>query len=116
MAMIESKLDASKKRLHLLVEEDVTSTHVMDLKAAFHKIIESSAEADWSALYLDLRNCRLIDSKGLNWLFAENLRLKEMEKTFVVRISSPAIHRVMQFAGFDKQVVLKFRRRKQYRD
>lgn len=113
--MIKGKLDGRKRRLHVEVNEEVTSSYVSNLRAGLLKIIEEHPETEWDALYLDLRNCRMIDSMGVNWLFAESQRLKQMKKKFVVRISSPAIHRVMQFAGLDQMVTLKYRRRKQTR-
>ena len=67
------------------------------------------------SLYLDMRVSRMIDSMGVNWLFAENVRLKDHGKQLVVRISSPAINRVIVFSGLDKLVTLKYRRRKQTR-
>ena len=115
MDMMISKLDAAKKRLHIEVTEDVTSTNVGEMRKAFLAIIEGADSASWKALYLDLRSIRMIDSMGVNWLYAENVRLKEAGKELVLRISSPAIYRVMEFAGLDKVVTLKYRRRKQTR-
>jgi len=115
MGMMISKLDASKRRLHIEVLEDVTSSTASEMRKAFMAIIEETDGEAWKALYLDLRSIRLIDSMGVNWLYAENVRLKEMGKELVIRISSPAICRVMEFAGLDKVVTLKYRRRKQTR-
>ncbi len=113
--IIKGIVDERKGRLLVEVSEDVISTHVSDLRKGLIEILDSVSTKTWNALYLDLRNARMVDSMGINWLFAESVRLKEMEKTFVIRISSPAIHRVMEFAGLDKLVTLKFRRRKQTR-
>lgn len=115
MGMMTSKLDPVKKRLHIEVAEDVTSTNVGEMRKAFVATIEEADSAAWKSLFLDLRSIRLIDSMGVNWLYAENVRLREAGKELVLRISSPAIHRVMQFAGLDKVVTLKYRRRKQTR-
>jgi anti-anti-sigma factor len=112
---IEGVVDDRKGRLLVEITEDIISTHVSDLRRGLMEIIEDADEKSWKALYLDMRNARMVDSMGVNWLFAESVRLKEMNKTFVIRISSPAINRVMQFAGLDKLVTLKFRRRKQTR-
>ena len=112
---ITGVVDERKGRLLVEVSDDVTSTHVSDLRKGLMEILDKASGQPWKALYLDMRNARMVDSMGMNWLFAESVRLKEMDKSFVVRISSPAIHRVMQFAGLDKLVTLKFRRRKQTR-
>jgi anti-anti-sigma factor len=112
---VSSKLDAGKRRLLVEIREDITSTHIAELRDSFHHLIESSELDKWTHLYLDLRSCRVVDSMGINWIFAESLRLKKMEKVFVIRISSPAIFRVMEFAGLDRLVTIKYRRRKQTR-
>jgi anti-anti-sigma factor len=112
---IKGVVDERKGRLLVDVSEDVISTHVSELRKGLMGILDEANTQSWKALYLDLRNARMVDSMGMNWLFAESVRLKELNKTFVIRISSPAIHRVMQFAGLDKVVTLKFRRRKQTR-
>ena len=78
-------------------------------------ILQQFRESNWDALYLDMRNARMVDSMGMNWLFAETARMKDEKRKTVIRISSPAINRVMQFSGMDKLVTLKFRRRKQTR-
>lgn len=113
--IITAKVDERKGRLLVDISEDVTSTQVSELRKGLMEILESNSTTSWKALYLDIRNARMVDSMGVNWLFAESVRLKEMGKTFVIRISSPAIHRVMQFAGLDKLVTLKYRRRRQTR-
>lgn len=114
-SIITGVVDQRKGRLLVDVSEDIISTHVSELRKGLMEILESSGSTSWKALYLDIRNARMVDSMGMNWLFAESVRLKEMNKTFVVRISSPAINRVMQFAGLDKMVTLKYRRRRQTR-
>ena len=114
-SIITGVVDERKGRLLVDISEDVTSTHVSELRRGLMEILETAGSSSWKALYLDIRNARMVDSMGMNWLFAESVRLKEMNKTFVIRISSPAIHRVMQFAGLDKLVTLKYRRRRQTR-
>lgn len=114
-ALIEGVVDERKRRLLVEVKDDVTSTQVPELRKGLHRLIEASRDADWNSLYLDMRSARMVDSMGMNWLFAESVRLKDDKKKMVVRISSPAINRVMQFAGLDKLVLIKFRRRKQTR-
>ncbi|MGC9451071.1 MAG: STAS domain-containing protein [Oceanipulchritudo sp.] len=114
-AMIGGAVDERKGRLLVEINDDVTSSQVPELRKALLQIIEENNSRNWNALYLDMRNSRMVDSMGMNWLFAETMRLKEARKKVVVRISSPAINRVMQFAGMDKLVTLKFRRRKQTR-
>ena len=113
--MMAGCVDERKRRLLVEIQEDVTSTQVPELRKCLLKLLEQNRTADWNALYLDMRSARMIDSMGLNWLFAESVRLKDEKKKLIVRISSPAINRVMQFAGLDKLVTLKFRRRKQTR-
>ena len=112
---VTAKLDPRKERLHIIINEEVTSTQVPELRQRFKQILDDYELDNWKALYLDMRNTRVVDSMGVNWLYAESLRLKEDNKTFVVRISSPAINRVFAFAGLDKIVTLKYRRRKQTR-
>jgi len=114
-SLIQGRLDARKGRLLVEIENDVTSTQVPDLRRGLLEILTAHGDAPWKALYLDMRAARMIDSMGVNWLFAESVRLKELKKALVVRISSPAINRVMQFAGLDRLVTLKYRHRKQTR-
>lgn len=113
--LIFAEVDSRKGRLLVEITEDVVSTHVPELRKGLRSIIETAGTGDWAALYLDMRSARMVDSMGMNWLFAESVRLKQENKEMVIRISSPAIHRVMQFAGLEKVVTLKFRRRKQTR-
>lgn len=113
--LISARVDATKKRLLVVIKEEVTSTQVQDLRRGMKDILEHANGDSWNALYLDMRSSRMVDSMGVNWLYAESVRIKESGKTMVIRISSPAIHRVMEFAGLDKLVVLKYRRRKQTR-
>jgi anti-anti-sigma factor len=112
---ISTTLDERKHRLHIEINDDVVSTRVPLLRQTLKSLLYEHEMDNWDALYLDLRNARVVDSMGVNWLFAESVKLKEMEKTLVIRISSPAINRVFEFAGLDKLVVLKYRRRKQTR-
>lgn len=114
-SLIAGRLDPSKKRLHVEVRDEVTSTQVPALRQGLRSILESADKESWDALFLDMRSTRMVDSMGINWLFAETVRLKDANKKMVVRISSPAINRVMEFAGLDRMVTLKFRRRKQTR-
>jgi anti-anti-sigma factor len=115
VGILSSRLDEAKKRLHVEIKDEVTSTIVPDLRKGIREILEKAESSKWDSLYLDMRSARVIDSMGINWLFAETMRIKESNKKMVIRISSPAINRVMQFAGMDKLVVLKYRRRKQTR-
>lgn len=112
---VSGRVDAVKKRLHVEIRDEVTSTQVPVLRRAFREILEAADSDAWKTLYLDMRSSRMVDSMGVNWLFAETVRLRETGKGVVLRISSPAINRVIQFAGLDKLVTLKFRRRKQTR-
>lgn len=113
--LISCRVDPAKKRLLVEISDEVTSTQVPKLRRGLIEIMEQADPADWKALYLDMRATRMIDSMGINWLYAETVRVSELGKSMVLRISSPAINRVIQFAGLDKMVTLKFRRRKQTR-
>lgn len=112
---INGRVDAVKKRLLIEVTEDVTSTHVPELRRGLIEILDGAQKDAWKTLYLDMRSTRMIDSMGVNWLYAESVRIAESGKSMVVRVSSPAINRVLLFSGLDKVVTLKFRRRKQTR-
>jgi anti-anti-sigma factor len=113
--IISGRVDPIKKRLLVEIKDEVISTQVPKLRRGLIEIIEKADPTDWKALYLDMRATRLIDSMGVNWLYAETVRISELRKSMVLRISSPAINRVIHFAGLDKMVTLKFRRRKQTR-
>ena len=113
--MIISELKASKKRLVVPIRSDITSTTVDEVGQAFQEsLMEHPAEA-WKTIYLDLRYARMIDSKGLNWLFNQVKQLDAREKKVVIQVASPAMHRVIEFSGLDKLVTMKFRRRRQTR-
>lgn len=114
-ALFSTRLDAAKKRLHIEIKDEVTSSTVPELRRGIRQILDEAKPEKWNALFLDMRSSRVVDSMGINWLFAESARVKDAKKEVIIRISSPAINRVMQFAGLDKLVVLKFRRRKQTR-
>lgn len=113
--VMEVKLEERKGRLHVILDTDVTSTQVSILRKGMVEALSEHGFDSWKSLYLDMRASRMIDSMGVNWLFAENVRLKDHGKQLVVRISSPAINRVIAFSGLDKLVTLKYRRRKQTR-
>lgn len=112
---VSGSLDIVKKRLHIEINEEVTGTVVPELRRYFLDILDEVGKESWATIYIDLRPCRMIDSMGLNWLFAEIVRLKDADKDVVVRASSPAVKRVIEFSGLDKLVTFKFRRRKQTR-
>ena len=113
--VMEIKLEERKGRLHVILDTDVTSTQVSALRRGMVDALSKHGFESWKSLYLDMRVSRMIDSMGVNWLFAENVRLKDHGKQLVVRISSPALNRVIVFSGLDKLVTLKYRRRKQTR-
>ncbi len=113
--MIISELKASKKRLVVPIRSDISSTTVDEVAEAFREsLTEHPAEA-WKTIYIDLRYARVIDSKGLNWLFNEVKQLQGRDKQVVLQVASPAMNRVIQFSGLDKLVTMKFRRRRQTR-
>lgn len=113
--IISGRVDVAKKRLLIELKDEVISTQVPKLRRGLIEILENADPADWKTLYLDMRSARMVDSMGINWLYAESVRISESGKSMVLRVSSPAINRVIQFAGLDKMVTLKFRRRKQTR-
>jgi anti-anti-sigma factor len=113
--IISGRVDVAKKRLLIELKDEVISTQVPKLRRGLIEILENADPADWKTLYLDMRSARMVDSMGINWLYAESVRIAESGKSMVLRVSSPAINRVIQFAGLDKMVTLKFRRRKQTR-
>jgi anti-anti-sigma factor len=113
--MISGELDTRKKRLHAEVRSEVTSTQVQALRDGLAAIVRTYPTESWSELYLDLRNARMIDSMGMNWLFSEIRYVADKQKKLVLRISSPAIKKIFAFTGMDKLVLVKFRHRRQLR-
>jgi anti-anti-sigma factor len=113
--IIDGMVDEVKGRLLVEIRDEVTSSNVPSLRNGLKNIVDTTDIDAWKSLYLDMRNSRMVDSMGINWLFAETVRLQGNNKKMVLRISSPAINRVIQFSGLDKLVTLKFRRRKQTR-
>ena len=113
--LVTGKVDEWKSRLLTEIHGDVTSTSVPRLRKEMAAIIESADSSQWKSLYVDMRSARLLDCMGLNWIYAETFRLKDSRKNVVIRISSPAIDRIMRFAGIEKLATIKFRRRKQTR-
>lgn len=113
--IISGRVDVAKKRLLVELKDEVISTQVPKLRRGLIEILDNADPGDWKTLYLDMRSARMVDSMGINWLYAESVRIAESGKSMVLRVSSPAINRVIQFAGLDKMVTLKFRRRKQTR-
>ncbi|HSH09287.1 MAG TPA: STAS domain-containing protein [Oceanipulchritudo sp.] len=113
--LIDAHVDERKGRLIVEVRDEIISTTVPELRRNMVQVYDQEGFDSWKSLYLDIRTARMVDSMGVNWLFAESVRLREHKKTMVLRVSSPAIFRVIQFAGLDKLVVVKFRRRKQTR-
>lgn len=113
--MITGQLDGRKKRLKIEVKSELTGTLAQPLREGLSQIKKEYPEDAWDALYLDVRNSRVIDSMGLNWLLAESRALREKNKELVLRVASPAINRVLHFARFDKLATIKYRRRRQLR-
>lgn len=113
--VVLGSLDSVKRRLYIEMNEDVTGTYVLQMRRAILSILDNAPTERWSTVYIDLRPCRMVDSMGLNWLFAEIVRLRDADKEVVLRASSPAIQRVVEFSGLDRLVTFKFRRRKQTR-
>jgi anti-anti-sigma regulatory factor len=113
--MITGKLDKRKRRLNVEVKSEITGTVTQVLRDGMAKLRRAHAPDEWDAVYFDMRNARIIDSMGLNWVFGESRWLKELDKTMVIRIASPAIHKVMDFSRMEKVATIKFRRRRQLR-
>jgi anti-anti-sigma factor len=113
--MISGVLDRRKKRLLVEIRAELTGTHVQPLREGLSAIIKAHPDSGWKAIYLDARQARMIDSNGLNWLMVESCKIRKMKRDLVIRIASPAIYRVMDFAGLDRLATIKFRRRRQVR-
>ncbi len=113
--LISSELKASKKRLVIPINSDLTSSTVDTVGKAFRETIAQYPMEQWKTIYFDLRNARMIDSKGVNWLFSEVRNLQTRGRIVVFQVASPAVHRVMEFSGLDQLVIMKFRRRRQTR-
>lgn len=113
--LISSTLKASKKRLVIPINSDITSSTIDAIADAFRDAVKEHPQENWKTIYFDLRNARMIDSKGINWLFSEVRRLQMRGRIVVFQVASPAVHRVMQFSGLDDLVIMKFRRRRQTR-
>ncbi len=113
--LISSELKASKKRLVIPINSDITSSTVDAVGEAFREAVAQHPMETWKTIYFDLRNARMIDSKGVNWLFSEVRNLQTRGKIVVFQVASPAIHRVMEFSGLEQLVIMKFRRRRQTR-
>lgn len=113
--MITGKLDKRKRRLNVEVKAEITGTSTQFLRDGMAKLRKTHPPEEWDVVYFDMRNARIIDSMGLNWVFGESRWLKELNKPMVIRIASPAILKVMEFSRMDKVATIKFRRRRQLR-
>lgn len=113
--MIAGYVDERKRRLIAEAKTDVTGTSAQSLREGLSRIKKQHEPDTWNALYLDLRNARIIDSMGLNWLFNECRQVRDANKELVIRVASPAIQKVLEFARLDKVATVKYRRRRQTR-
>ena len=112
--LVTGRVDERKSRLLTEIHGDVTRTHVPRLRRELTELIENVDPGLWKSLYLDMRTARLLDCMGLNWIYAETFRLKDNRKNVVIRISSPAIDRILRYAAIEKLATIKFRRRKHH--
>jgi len=113
--MVDFEIDAPKKRLHLTLDEDLSSTHVASMRDAWTGFKAGDTGEAWTTVYFDLRETRILDSVGLNWLFSFSKELTASKKKLLIRVSSPAIKRVLDFANFEQFADIRFRRRRQTR-
>jgi anti-anti-sigma regulatory factor len=112
---VASRLDERKSRLVVTFRADVTSTTVPLVAKSFTDSVSKFPHTMWKNMYFDIRYARILDSKGLHWLFQEIQNYRSLGKIITLQVASPAIYRIVCFSGLEKLVVLKYRRRKQTR-
>lgn len=111
--MVECAYNEGKRRVVVIVIQDLKSTTV----GAAHAWLED----EWPAyrakapkqVYLDVRNLRVVDSTGMNWILLLLRACQEINVPLTIQVASPAAMRVFKFAGLDKLTILKYRYRKQ---
>lgn len=113
--MTTVRLDSRKRRLIVIVPEDITSTRVEQSQQKLEAEWNRLDDAVWSELQLDLRNARIVDSMGLNWIYTVSRRVRAEGKKLVIRVSSPAVLKVLDFVGMRNMSTIKYRRRRQMR-
>lgn len=111
--MLTIELQADKRRLRLIVESDLKSTNVDEVRAETERYFEETSRDAYKTVYLDLRNSKLVDSMALNWIFMLIRDLKSHQKSMVIQISSPAVRRVFEFANIEGLAEVKYRKRRQ---
>ncbi len=111
--MLESNYIESKRRVVVRLEGDLKSTSVPEagnwLATEWPRIRAQSPKQ----IQLDLREAKVVDSTGLNWVFQFLKNCRDLGVKPSIQIASPAAQRVFQFAGLDKLATVKFRSRKQ---
>ena len=111
--MVKFEVNGPKKRLMMVLEEDLSSGRTNEIAQAWEAFQRTDNPEAWKTLYFDLRETRILDSVGLNWLFSFVRQLEGAGKKMVVRVSSPAIKRVLDYACFAHFAEIRFRRRRQ---
>ena len=113
--MVDFEVRQDKGRLLMTLQKDLTSNTTPTMEQAWQDFVQRDDPLQWRTVFVDLRETRILDSVGLNWLFAFYRQLAAAGKKIVLRVSSPAIKRVLDFACFDEFVEIRFRRRRQTR-
>lgn len=111
--MLKAGYNDGKRRLVLTIEEDLKSTTVEEARRWLEEEWPEHARSALKQVYLDVRNARIIDSIGVNWIFMLVRACREVDVPVTIRVASLAALRVFEFAGIDKLATIKFRHRKQ---
>jgi anti-anti-sigma factor len=106
--MISSKYTVDDASLHLLFAEDILSTNADNIAEELNQILMDANLPQWKILVLDMRECYMIDSVGLNVIISVLKLVKKDGKIAEFKISSPAIRRVIQFARLDHLAKMTF--------
>lgn len=112
--MLDETFHAERGRLVISFDGDLKSTNVEEARQWL--------ETEWprhagnpamKQVYLDVRNARIIDSVGMNWIFLLLSACKNRKLGLTIQLASPAAMRVFEFAGLPRLATIKYRRRKQ---
>ena len=101
--MILSAFNANTHELLITIDDDVKSTNVADYSVKIRSIIESKP---FKKLILNLKDCKMVDSSGLGFLYSIASKMNELSIPMDVIITSPTIRRVMRFSKLDERVNL----------
>lgn len=103
----------SKGRLLVAFAGDLKSTGSEPARLWLEGEWPRWAENPLKQVYLDLRNARIVDSVGLNWVFTLHLACRKRGVPLTIQIASPTVRRVFEFAQLEKLATIKYRLRKQ---